>query len=144
MYPYRREQASDDNRWLMAQVRRRRMRISRRAVLTAAVFLIWRGEAVDAQMRAGRFRIDAQAVPSKKNTPVYSGYIYNDGGGGAANIRLLVETLDTEGKVIGQAQGAALGSMLGRDRLYFEVPLQATGASYRVRVLSWDSFATGQ
>ncbi len=121
------------------------MRISRRAVLTAAVvLLIWRGEAVDAQMRAGRFRIDAQAVPSKKNTPVYSGYIYNDGGGGAANIRLLVETLDAEGKVIGQAQGAALGSMLGRDRLYFEVPLQATGASYRVRVLSWDSFATGQ
>ena len=39
-----------------------------------------------------------------------------------ANIRLLIETLDAEGKVIGQAQGAALGSMLGRDRLYFEAP----------------------
>ena len=61
-----------------------------------------------------------------------------------ANIRLFVETFDAEGKVIGQAQGEALGNMLGRDRLYFEVPLQATGASYRVRVLSWDTFGTGQ
>jgi hypothetical protein len=113
-------------------------------VLTAAVFLILLGEVTDAQISAGRFRIDAQVVQSRKNTPVYSGYISNSGGGGVANIRLLVETLDAEGKVIGQAQGAALGSMLGRDRLYFEVPLEATGASYRVRVLSWDTFATGQ
>ena len=120
------------------------MRIRRRPVLTVAVFLILLAEVVHAQMSAGRFRIDAQTVQSKKGTPVYSGYIYNDGGGGVANVRLLVETLDAEGKVIGQAQGEALGSMLGRDRLYFEVPLQATGASYRVRVQSWDTFATGQ
>ncbi len=33
---------------------------------------------------------------------------------------------------------------LSRGRLYFEVPIQTTGASYRVRVLSWDTFATGQ
>jgi len=51
---------------------------------------------------------------------------------------------DTAHQSVGQAQGAALGSMLGRDRLYFEVPLQATGASYRIRVLSWETFATGQ
>jgi hypothetical protein len=61
-----------------------------------------------------------------------------------ANIRLLIETLDAEGKIIGQAQGTALGRMFGRDRVYFEVPLHATGASYRVRVLSWDTFGTGQ
>lgn len=120
------------------------MRSPRRAALTGAVFLILLGEVADAQMSAGRFRVDAQVVQSKKGTPVYSGYIYNDGGGGVANIRLLVETLDAEGKVIGQGEGAALGSMLGRDRLYFEVPLQTTGVSYRVRVLSWGTFATGQ
>jgi hypothetical protein len=120
------------------------MRIPRRAVLTAAVFLVLLAEVVHAQMSAGRFRIDAQVVQSKKGAPVYSGYVYNDGGGGVASIRLLVETLDAEGKVIGQVQGVVLGSMLGRDRLYFEVPLQATSASYRVRVLSWDTFATGQ
>ena len=118
--------------------------LAMRAALTAAVFLILLAEVAHAQMGAGLFRIDAHAVQSKKGTPVYSGYIYNDGGGGVANIRLLVETLDAEGKVLGQAQGEALGSMLGRDRLYFEVPLQATGASYRVRVLSWDTFGTGQ
>jgi hypothetical protein len=113
-------------------------------VLTAAVILVLLAEVVHAQMSAGRFRIEAQVSQSKKGTPVYSGYLYNDGGGGVANVRLLVETVDAEGKVIGQAQGAALGSMLGRDRLYFEVPLEATGANYRVRVLSWDTFATGQ
>ena len=120
------------------------MRVLGGATLTAAVFLILLAGAGHAQMSAGRFRIDAQVAQSKKGAPVYSGYIYNDGGGGVANIRLLVETLDAAGTVIGQAQGAALGSMLGRDRLYFEVPLEVTGASYRVRVLSWDTFATGQ
>jgi len=34
--------------------------------------------------------------------------------------------------------------MLGCDRVYFEDPLQATGASYRVRVLSRDTFGTWQ
>ena len=120
------------------------LRVPGRAALTAVIVLISLAGVVHAQMSAGRFRIDAQAAQSKKGAPVYSGYIYNDGGGGVANIRLLVETLDAAGKVIGQAQGVAHGSMLGRDRLYFEVPLEATGASYRVRVLSWDTFATGQ
>jgi hypothetical protein len=112
------------------------MKTARCAVLTAAVFLILLGDGGNAQMSAGRFRIDGQVTQSKKGT--------NDGGGGVANIRLLVETLDAEGKVIGQGEGVALGSMLGRDRLYFEVPLPTTGASYRVQVLSWSTFATGQ
>ena len=120
------------------------MRIPRRGVLTAAALVIVLGEVAHAQMGAGRFRIDGQVVQSKKGTPVYSGYIYNEGGGSAANIRLAVETLDAEGKVIGEAEGAALGGMLGRDRLYFEIPLQTTGARCRVRVLSWSTFATGQ
>jgi hypothetical protein len=120
------------------------LKIPHRAPVTIAVLLILVAEVTHAQVAAGRFRIDGQAALSKKGTPVYSGYIYNNGGGGVANIRLLVETLDAEGKVIGEAQGTALGSMLARDRLYFEVPLHATGASYRVRVLSWDTFGTGQ
>jgi len=120
------------------------LRLPGGAALAAVVSLILVAGVVHAQMNAGRFRIDSQVTQSKKGVPVYSGYLYNDGGGGVANIRLLVETLDAAGEVIGEAQGVALGSMLGRDRLYFEVPLQATGASYRVRVLSWDTFATGQ
>jgi hypothetical protein len=120
------------------------LRVPGGAALTAAVFLILLGGVVHAQMSSGRFRIDAQEAQSKKGAPVYSGYIYNDGGGGVANVRLLVETLDVAGTVIGRAQGVARGSMLGRDRLYFEVSLEVTGASYRVRVLSWDTFATGQ
>jgi hypothetical protein len=97
-----------------------------------------------AQMGAGRFRVEVQAGQSKKGGPIVWGYLYNDGAGGVGNPRLLVETLDAQGQVIGQAQGEALGSLLARDRLYFEVPIKTTGASYRVRVLSWDTFATGQ
>jgi hypothetical protein len=115
-----------------------------RTAVTIAALLILVAEVAHAQLIAGRFRIDGGEALSKRGTPVYSGYIYNDGGGGVANVRLLIETLDAGGKVIGEAQGTALGSMLGRDRLYFEVPLPATGASYRVRVLSWDTFGTGQ
>ncbi len=120
------------------------MKIPHRAAVTIAVLLIVVAEAAHAQTDAGRFRIDGQAGLSKKGAPVYSGYLYNNGGGGVANIRLLVETLDAEGKVIGEAQGTALGNMVARDRLYFEVPLRDTGPSYRVRVLSWDTFGTGQ
>ena len=121
------------------------MRIQHRTALAIAVLLILVVELAHAQLGGGRrFRIDGQEALSKKGGPVYSGYVYNDGGGGVANVRLLIETLDAEGKVIGQGEGTALGSMLGRDRLYFEVPLQVTGASYRARVLAWDTFATGQ
>ena len=112
MYPCRREDASDDYPRPVARVRRRRMRNPRWAVLTAAVFMILVAEVARAQVIAGRFRIDAQVVQSKKGTPVYSGYIYNDGGGGVGNIRLLVEALDAEGKVIGEGEGAALGNMV--------------------------------
>ncbi len=120
------------------------MRIRHLVAVTSAVVLMLAAEVVPAQMSQGRFRIDAQAVLSKKGTPVYSGYIYNDGGGGVANVRLLIEVLDAEGKVVDQVQATARGSMLARDRLYFEAPLPATGASYRVRVQSWDTFGTGQ
>lgn len=112
--------------------------------LTAAVFLVLLAAVAHAQAGAGRFHVELQVGQSKKGVPVVSGYLYNDAGGGLANPRLLVETLDAQGQVIGQAQGQALGSMLARDRLYFEVPIQTTGASYRVRVLSWDTFCTGQ
>ena len=120
------------------------MRIRRLVEVTSAVVLILIAEVAPAQMSQGRFRIDAQAAVSKKGTPVYSGYIYNDGGGGVANVRLLIEILDADGKVADQVPATALGSMLARDRLYFEAPLPATGASYRVRVQSWDTFGTGQ
>ena len=120
------------------------MRIRGLMGVATAFALLLVAEASSAQVGQGRFRIEGEPGLSKKGTPVYAGYIYNGGGGGVANIRLLIETLDAEGKTIGQAQGTARGSMLSRDRLYFEVPLDTTGAGYRVRVLSWDTFGTGQ
>ena len=130
----------------MAQVRRRTVGARRRAAFafSVAACLILLAAVAHAQMGAGRFRAEVQAGQSKKGVPIVWGYLYNDGAGGVGNPRLLVETLDAQGQVIGQAHGEALGSVLSRDRLYFEVPIQTTGASYRVRVISWDTFATGQ
>ncbi len=87
--------------------------------------------------------IEFQAGQSKKGQPVVSGYVYNDGWKGVANVRLLVETLDAQGQVIGHAQGVAVGSLNLRARGYFEVPITTPGPSYRVRILSWDTFCTG-
>ena|SRR5436309_183197 len=92
-----------------------------------------------------KLSLDWQPGQTRSGKPLITGYVNTTRGmSGYCNIRLLVETLDAQGQVIGQAQGEALGSVLSRGRLYFEVPIQTTGASYRVRVLSWDTFATGQ
>ena len=63
------------------------MTIRQRTAITIAALLILIAEAVHAQVVAGRFRIDGREAQSKRG-PVYSGYIYNDGRGGVANVRL--------------------------------------------------------
>ena len=93
---------------------------------------------------AGQFRVVSQLGTSKQGKPIVWGYIYNDGKGGVENLELAVDVLDDKSEVIAQAQGEAPGSMVSRDRLYFEVIIPRTGAGYRVRVVNWGTFATGQ
>jgi hypothetical protein len=69
---------------------------------------------------------------------VIQGYIYNDYGRPAVDVRLLVETLDASGAVTARTIGFVVGAVQFKDRAYFEVPLKATGASYRVTVTSFD------
>lgn len=83
-----------------------------------------------------RIRLDWE-VGTRHGRPVIQGYVYNDYGSAASNVRLLVETLDASGAVIARGVGFVRGVVAFNDRVYFEVPLKA-GASYRVSVTGLD------
>jgi hypothetical protein len=88
------------------------------------------------------FRLDWQARASARWGPLVSGYLYNDYGAPATNIRLLVETLDGAGAVTGSTVALVPGTAPGNGRLYFEQRVPAA-AGYRLRVLSWDFLRGG-
>ena len=85
-----------------------------------------------------RIRLDWEAGTRRGGKPVIRGYVYNDYGRAAADVRLLVETLDASGAVIAKTIGFVHGVVQFNARTYFEVPLKAAGASYRVTVTSFD------
>ena len=85
-----------------------------------------------------RIRLDWEAGTRRGGKPVIQGYVYNDYGRPASDVHLLVETLDASGAVIARTIGFVQGTIQFNDRIYFEVPLKATGASYRVTVTSFD------
>ncbi|MEX2223137.1 MAG: hypothetical protein WEG40_15200 [Candidatus Rokuibacteriota bacterium] len=90
-----------------------------------------------------RIRLDWEAGTTRRGKPVIQGYVLNDHGRPAADVRLLVETLDTSGAVVARTIGFVHGVVNFNDRAYFEVPLKAPGASYRVTVTSLDWRAGG-
>jgi hypothetical protein len=85
-----------------------------------------------------RLRLDWEAGTRRGGRPVIQGYVYNDHGRPAADVHLLVETLDAAGAVVARSIGFVRGVVHFNDRVYFEVPLKTAGASYRVTVTSFD------
>jgi len=92
----------------------------------------------------GRFQVEWQTAQTTKGAPLIAGYVQNTRGGGVANVRMKVETLDAQGQVIGTATALAPGYLGGFSRTYFEVPLETAGVGYRVSVASWDPAGNGQ
>jgi hypothetical protein len=92
----------------------------------------------------GRFQVEWRTAQTKKGAPLIAGYVQNTRGGGVNNLRMKVETLDAQGQVIGTATALAPGYVGGFSRTYFEVPLEKTGAGYRVSVAGWDPAGNGQ
>jgi hypothetical protein len=72
-----------------------------------------------------------------RGQPALEGYVNNVSPYHAANIRVLVESLDAGGKVTSQKVAWLPGDILGGGRLYFQVPTTVAPA-YRVRVFSYD------
>ena len=56
-----------------------------------------------------RIRLDWQVGAARGGRPVIQGYVYNDYGRPASDVRLLVETLDPSGAVIARHVGFTRG-----------------------------------
>ncbi|HXG15428.1 MAG TPA: hypothetical protein VNK50_04220 [Calidithermus sp.] len=88
------------------------------------------------------FRLDWQTHRSPRWGEEVVGYVYNDYGAPATNLRLLLETLDAGGGVTGRSVLVVPGTVPGGGRLYFEQRVPPA-AAYRLRVLSWDFLRGG-
>ena len=76
--------------------------------------------------------------------PIVTGYIQNDYGFTARDVRLRVESLDTGGRVVAKTTGYVPGVMTPGSHVYFEVPVAARADGYRVSVLSFELLQKGK
>ena len=86
----------------------------------------------------GFFRVEAGAGPARGGRATIQGYIYNNYGAPAGRVQLLVESLDSGGQVIAKGLVPVDGILPQFSRTYFEVPVAAAGASYRVSVYYYE------
>jgi hypothetical protein len=71
------------------------------------------------------------------NQPLVQGYIRNDWGLAAANMRLLVEGIEPPGRLVGQRIIWLGGQLTPGTRAYFETSMPPA-PTYRVRVFAFD------
>jgi hypothetical protein len=83
------------------------------------------------------FPLEWQA-DERRGKPTVSGYVGNQWGFPARNVRLRVEALDGAGGMTAAYIGYVNGVVIPGSRVYFEVPVAAKAAGYRVKLLSFD------
>jgi hypothetical protein len=83
------------------------------------------------------FRVEAQPGTTRTGRPILYGYVYNDYGLRAINVRLLAEAVDGGGRVVDNTTGFVSGDIPNFSRSYFEMPAPPGGADYRVTVASY-------
>ena len=94
---------------------------------------------------AGTITVNWQATQDSAGRPVIVGRVVTKGGKASYCIpRLLVETLDPQGRVTAERLGFIPGTVGPYDNVYFEEPIRAPGPGYRVSIASWDKCAGGQ
>jgi len=82
------------------------------------------------------FRIDWTAAEQGPSTRRVSGYVYNQNGEFATQLRVLAQAVDSTGAVVGQGIGYIPGGVGGFGRAYFVVSNLPVADNYRVSV--WD------
>ena len=82
------------------------------------------------------FKIDWTAAEQGPNARQVSGYVYNQNGEFATNLRVLAQAIDSTGNVVGQRIGYVPGGIGGFGRTYFVVSNLPVADNYRVSV--WD------
>ena len=94
---------------------------------------------------AGTITVNWQATQDNQGRPLIVGRVVTQGGKSSYCIpRLLVETLDPQGRVTAERMGFIPGTVGPYDNVYFEEPIRAPGPGYRVSIASWDKCAGGQ
>jgi len=79
----------------------------------------------------------------RRGRPNVNGYVVNNYRVRAANMRLLVESLDANGKTIDTTSGSVADVPPG-GRVYFEAPVKQKAPRYRVTITGWDWRDSGQ
>jgi len=108
------------------------------ALLAASLVLPVAARAQDSAAPNRPFRFDVAAAASGHRGPAVEGYLYNGLSWRITNVRLRIDTLDSTGRVTGQARGWVMGDVAPASRAYFFIPIAAYGAAYRVSVESYD------
>jgi hypothetical protein len=79
----------------------------------------------------------------RRGRPNVNGYIVNNYRVRAANMRLVIDSLDAGGKVIDTTSGFVADVPPGA-RVYFEVPVKQKTPRYRVTITGWEWRESGQ
>ena len=87
-------------------------------------------------------RVETIAGMDRKGRPTLWGYVYHLGGRGRGRPRLLLETLDAEGKPVAQ-QLVYVDQKFASGRVYWQARANTPGTAYRATVHSVVSTATG-
>ena len=81
-----------------------------------------------------RLRLDWDVGQTRGGRPEIQGYVINDNMQPALDVRLLVETLDSNGQTVDRTYGLVVGAVPALSRAPFVVRVQTGGASYRISV----------
>ncbi len=84
------------------------------------------------------------APGERRGRPIVAGYISNEFGFSARDVRLRVESLDPAGRVVAKTTGYVPGVMTPGVHIYFEVPVAEKADAYRVTVLSFEFLQKGK
>jgi hypothetical protein len=74
----------------------------------------------------------------RRGRPQLSGYVVNKYGATATRVKLLVESLDSAGRIVAQRVEWLGDTVPVFSRTYFEVPVPEPAPSYRVSVFAFD------
>jgi hypothetical protein len=92
------------------------------------------GTAADASQY---FKVEVSPEPVPRGGWAVEGYVYSTHPYRVNSVRVRVDVLDSDGKVIHQAYGWVPGDIPAGGRAYFFVSLPTRGAAYRAEVLSF-------
>jgi len=87
-------------------------------------------------------RLRWEADPARDGVQAVCGEVLNDGTLAAEHVRLLVEELDGNGRVINSRELEVLGEVPADGRSYFCVPEPVGASTYRLSVTGADSMYT--